>query len=352
MRTRLVRAACLLLVLGFTLGPALALDEALVADVLAEIESGDLVHARELLETAEARDPLLEWVLLVAEQHAGLTPRQAVLDRGRELAIQPADLPFLRRAPRARGTARSYLEPQVREAYHAVGPTLPTETLMALSRDPERRVRRLAVSGLAEQLGLLRAQVDRGVCLEPKQQRAMSDPTLIQLLIDRLSDRDGHTDRIPADMAVRSAGSASAMHALVLIEAAALPALEEQRDRDGATGAIAAIHSAVAERLRRYPRSTWFCADGDHGRTHGLALLHCGRPLPESARYCPVCGDQVRETCAACGELLGVGQDFCPKCGSASEGEVNVPVCDQCGVAIPPQSGFCPTCGHDLRRTE
>jgi RNA polymerase subunit RPABC4/transcription elongation factor Spt4 len=350
---------CLLLAISITwLGQALAGDEALVEEVLQDVEAGDLAHARALVDLADAEDStthhrceLLTWIVDLAELQRGLRPRDEVLAKGRALRVEPSDLPLLRRSQRALGSGRSYLDPQVRAAYHAIAPTLSPEMLFVLTRDPERRVRRLAVSALAEQLAPLRAGVSAGGCLTPAEQLRLADPAQLQILIDRLSDRTGdRTDRIPADLAVRSPGTATALHALVLIEAAALPALQEQQDREGVAATIAAIHSAVANRLRRFPESTWFCAEGDHARAHGVALEHCGRQLPGAARFCPKCGDEVRTVCATCGELVRSGSQFCPSCGGAASDPSGS--CVRCGAAAPPKSGFCPQCGLDLQQGE
>ena len=47
---------------------------------------------------------------------------------------------------------------------------------------------------------------------------------------------------------------------------------------------------------------------------------NCGEEIPESAKFCPVCGaKQEAKFCADCGQKLEAGAKFCPNCGKKVE---------------------------------
>ncbi|MCL2018153.1 MAG: SPFH domain-containing protein [Oscillospiraceae bacterium] len=72
----------------------------------------------------------------------------------------------------------------------------------------------------------------------------------------------------------------------------------------------------------------------------------CGNPLPQGAKFCLECGQQVlseNETvCASCGAKTPKGK-FCLECGAAM-----IKKCAECGTEIPQGGKFCLECGHKI----
>lgn len=346
--------------------------------VLEHVAAGELVAARAAilklrpgaLDSARARRvDLLELAVALSEaDQSGEAPaREAVrarLDRMSE-RVDPRDLQLLRALTRALGApGQVYFTSLLRAARAQVGPRQPRSVLLELTRDPDPELRRLAVSALAGQLAPIRARVNAGDELGPAEQRALSNPELIRALIERLGDRvsgpgesAGVTDDIPADLAAAAPGVASALHALVLVEAPALPALRQEATRStGARQAIAAIESAIAVRLGRYPRSTWCSAQGAPPREAVAARRPCPAcqtPLPASARYCPACGARARQGCPACHQLLDPGATFCPGCGASATPPpapgAGARTCPACRAELRTPGRYCPECGAEVR---
>jgi membrane protease subunit (stomatin/prohibitin family) len=70
----------------------------------------------------------------------------------------------------------------------------------------------------------------------------------------------------------------------------------------------------------------------------------CGKPLPQGAKFCLECGEQVladnEAVCPSCGAKTPKGK-FCLECGAAMAKK-----CPDCGTEIPPSGKFCLECGH------
>ena len=74
----------------------------------------------------------------------------------------------------------------------------------------------------------------------------------------------------------------------------------------------------------------------------------CGADLPLHAKFCLLCGEQVKPiipnqiVCPSCGKPTPTGK-FCIECGTAL-----VQKCPNCGSDLPAGSKFCPECGEKL----
>lgn len=264
----------------------------------------------------------------------------------------PADLPLLRGVEAALGEARHVVAPVIRGAYRAIDARLPRGELLRLaSQQEDPRARDAAVAAIARRAAALRAKVLDGGSLTAEEQADLADPALVALLIERLADRPGGgaTDRLPADAVASGAGTATALHALTSVEAAALPALEEAAaaGRPGAREALEAVEAAVARRLRRHPGSTWCSATGEppHAAPRAPCPAPCGRPVPTTALFCPSCGARVRVVCVTCGALTPAGSTHCSSCGARAADAVG-PACARCRAALPRDAGrYCTRCG-------
>ncbi|RUS48990.1 SPFH domain-containing protein [Cohnella sp. AR92] len=74
------------------------------------------------------------------------------------------------------------------------------------------------------------------------------------------------------------------------------------------------------------------------------ACNKCGLEFPETAKFCPHCGDP-HHPCPTCGADNEPDADACVKCGRA----LRESTCGNCGSAVDPASKFCPECGTNLR---
>lgn len=370
MRARIVLALVLVLApLLAALGAPGGVEPAEQA-VLDHLTAGEMVAARAAAQglrpgandsTRARRVDLLELAVALAEADAASDPARVkpiVLGRVERLAerVEARDLPLLRATARALGApGQVYLTPLLRAARAGIGPRQPRSLLLELSRDADPELRRLAVSALAAQLAPFRARVSAGEDLGPSEQRALSNPELIRALVERLSDRaaSGATDQLAADLAASTPGAATALHALVLVEAPALPALRAEAGRSpAARQAIAAIESAIVVRLSRYPRSTWCSAQGAPPREVAAsrqACPGCQAALPPSARYCPSCGQRARHGCPACHTLLEPGATWCASCGASAQADPRASACPVCRAALRTRGRYCPECGAEVR---
>lgn len=343
--------------------------------VLARIAARDLAAARAgvlalrpaALESARARrvDLLDLGVALAALEGAatdGLPPaRQALLARLDRMRarVDPRDLGLLLALETALGpTGTVYLAPLRRAARAAIGPRQPRSLLVELARDADPELRRLGVSALVAQLAPFRARVVAGEDLSPSEQRALANPELIRLLIERLGDRGagGAGDHLAPDLSAPIPGVATALHGLVLIETPALPALRAGLDRAGTQEAIAAIEDAIAARLRRHPGSTWCSARGQAPTQAAVARVPCPgckAALPAGARHCPACGLRVRSSCPSCLAALEPGAAWCSGCGAGASALTSAgrapPTCPTCRAPVSTPGRFCPECGAELR---
>lgn len=77
-----------------------------------------------------------------------------------------------------------------------------------------------------------------------------------------------------------------------------------------------------------------------------MSCEKCGNPLPQGAKFCLECGQQVllnsEIICPFCGVKTLKGK-FCLECGAALEKK-----CPECGTEIPPNGKFCLECGHKI----
>ncbi|MCA8923576.1 MAG: hypothetical protein KDD82_17295 [Planctomycetes bacterium] len=249
--------------LGSVLLCALALraraQDDLAGQVLAQLARADVEQARELLEhggplPGQAR-PLLRFACdVLASPEA--TPALSAQARALAARVEPSDLALLRDVQASVGPRGAYFEVLIDAAYAAVERAEPPQ-LLELSASADPQTRGLAVAAIASWLAPLRARVTQGGWLEPDEQDAVRDADLIEALIARLGERASALDRVPPELAVRVPRSATAYHALLLIEEPALPGLREADAVPGARATIAAIQSAVDLRQRRFPGSTW-----------------------------------------------------------------------------------------------
>jgi len=46
---------------------------------------------------------------------------------------------------------------------------------------------------------------------------------------------------------------------------------------------------------------------------------NCGNPVSPDAKFCPECGQALKDACANCGAELAPGAKFCPECGTKNE---------------------------------
>lgn len=77
---------------------------------------------------------------------------------------------------------------------------------------------------------------------------------------------------------------------------------------------------------------------------------HCGKPLPQGAKFCLECGAAISPAadgaadiiCPACHKRTPNGK-FCMECGAALTNK-----CPDCGAVLLPDAKFCPQCGKKL----
>lgn len=363
MRTRILLGSGLIALTLLGAASARPGFDAAEDEVLARIEARDLPGARAGIVALRAlagpgeshrgrRAELLDLGVALAGEGAPGAGALAWIERMRG-RVEPRDLHLLRELEHALGVSGAvYLAPLRRAARTGVGPRQPRSLLLELAKDDDPELRRLAVSALATQVLPFRARVLAGEDLGPAEQRALASRELIEVLVARLADRPaaGATDHLPADLAATSPGVATALHALVLVEAPALDVLREDLNRPGAREAIAAIESAIALRLRRHPQSTWCSARGDTPR-EGPTRATCGecaRPIPAAAKFCPSCGARARVPCPTCLASLDVNAEGCGECGASSHPPHAV-TCKGCKAVVRVPGKFCPECGGELR---
>lgn len=65
--------------------------------------------------------------------------------------------------------------------------------------------------------------------------------------------------------------------------------------------------------------------------------IHCGKQLPDGAKFCAYCGKTVASA--------NIGNDGERKV--VYDGEIHK--CPSCGAALPPFTAVCPSCGHEVR---
>ena len=238
-----------------------------------------------------------------------------------------------------------------RAVYDAIGPDLPRQTLIRLTFSEDPTARQRALDALGRQLAQLRRRVWEGGRLTPDQELALSDPELIQRMIELLPERLPSLPTVPGAWLAERSGDVQPVHILELIEAPALDPLDDaaQRGWPGALVARGVVERAMALRLSRYPDSSWSDARGTLPRP--LQTLRCPAPcgthVPQGARHCTTCGAPVRTPCAACGHLFPTDADTCTHCGRASDPDLQGQ-CPRCHAPTLWEHAHCAQCGLRL----
>ena len=262
---------------------------------------------------------------------------------------RPEDLGFLRSVASSSTRAAPYARALARDACSRIDASTESRTLVAFLRGDDADARRRAAAAIGDRLAQLRSKVAAGGELDAIEQAELADPLLIATLVEDLASPRQGADALAHDLAASAA--ASSLHALALVEAPAIPALEaaKRRGLTGAGEALTAIRQAAEERLQRHPSSTWSSARGAMPRIlpDAVPCTGCQKPLPEGARFCPACGSSAPGVpCPRCGEaVLG---DICPRCGGASSAKVASRTCEKCGEASGASDRFCRRCGATL----
>jgi len=68
----------------------------------------------------------------------------------------------------------------------------------------------------------------------------------------------------------------------------------------------------------------------------------CGAEVPDSDKYCPECGQSIRENCPVCGTEVE-GEIYCPECGSSPNED-----CPLCGATRVGEERYCQKCGYEF----
>lgn len=87
---------------------------------------------------------------------------------------------------------------------------------------------------------------------------------------------------------------------------------------------------------------------GTGAQTAQAACLGCNAVLPPNAKFCLICGNKVQPAsigelvCQVCGKTTPKGK-FCAECGAPLK-----TACPKCGKDVPQGAKFCPDCGQQL----
>jgi RNA polymerase subunit RPABC4/transcription elongation factor Spt4 len=266
--------------------------------------------------------------------------------------VQIEDLPLLRALAEASSRAMPYARAIARRGYARIDATVGPRVLVSLLEGEDDEAKHRALAAVGERLAVLRARVEAGGELGPAEQAELADPDLTAALVGCLTSPSAK-DLLPHDLGAQA--SPSAVHALALVEAPAIPALEAavRRGRRGAEEALAAVRGAALERCRRHPRSTWSSASGSLPSfvPGAIACPACKHLLPDGARFCPVCSAATPgAACARCGQLSQ--GDICPRCGGLSGAAAKAAgpaaegvVCEKCGEHVAAGDHYCRRCG-------
>ncbi len=133
-----------------------------------------------------------------------------------------------------------------------------------------------------------------------------------------------------------------------LIQLKAASAMEKAAENPGTAGAGMGMGMG-------YMMPAMFSASltGKGGGSQGTELTNCPDCLgqiPESSRFCPLCGHQlvVLRQCANCGKNLVPSAKFCSRCGHPADEKPQTPICPSCKNENLPGAVFCNNCGEKL----
>ena len=74
-----------------------------------------------------------------------------------------------------------------------------------------------------------------------------------------------------------------------------------------------------------------------------VACAGCNAQMPQTAKFCPSCGQPNmagKAACVSCKAPIAQGAKFCPECGSPQQAS-----CPSCKAQLAPGAKFCPECG-------
>src|SRR5262245_44061260 len=66
-----------------------------------------------------------------------------------------------------------------------------------------------------------------------------------------------------------------------------------------------------------------------------MHCVHCHRPVPAGAAFCPECGPRLTPNCPRCGVPSAPGHRFCPACGAALTASAAPPADAPLRAAVP-----------------
>lgn len=69
----------------------------------------------------------------------------------------------------------------------------------------------------------------------------------------------------------------------------------------------------------------------------------CGKNVKKNSKFCPDCGEMLKNACPHCGATLTAGAKFCADCGKKL-----TKVCPKCGIDVAGNAKFCPACGEKI----
>jgi hypothetical protein len=261
----------------------------------------------------------------------------------------PEDLGIIRELGAASERAAPYARLVARAATAKIDAGTDRHALTMFLKGDDEDARRRAIAAIGERLSRIRAKVDSGGDLDFLEQAELADPALIDALVDELAYRQAVTDVLAHDLAANA--TPSPLHALALIEAPAIPALEagKRRGAQGADEAIAAILEASRERIRHHPSSTWSSARGALPQVcpDAVPCPACKKPLPVAARFCPGCGAGAPGVaCVRCGQRSVT--EICPRCGGVVSAKASPRTCVTCNEPIGAGDRFCRRCGTSI----